>query len=267
MKNIVAKFGGTSMATEEAIGRVISIILSLAGCQLVVVSAPGRRSSADTKMTDLLFAGRISEVVARFRALARAFGVELDLSELEQMRGEQSEAFLASRGEYYSSQLLAKILGWEWIDAADVMRFHNDGRFDAETSYRLIREATVGRKCVIGGYYGRTHDGRIVTFERGGSDITGAHCAIAVGADEYHNYTDVCGVYDANPATNPGARQMPEVCAEYFLTELGAPPVVNQHAVIAASAAGLVTIVANTFDPDGGRTRIVPCVEHQRIAA
>lgn len=220
-------------------------------------------------MTDLLLRGCISEVVARFRAIASAFDVDLDLSELEELRGEQSEPFLASRGEYYSSRLLAKILGWQWIDAADVIRFHNDGEtFDADTSYRLIREATAGRTCVIGGFYGRTHDEQIVTFERGGSDITGAHCAIAVGADEYHNYTDVCGVFTKNPATNPDALPLPEVCAEYFLTELGAPGVVHQDAVRAAANAGVVTVVANTFDPGGRRTRIALCASHrQQLAA
>lgn len=254
MSKVVAKFGGTSMATESSIRNVVSIILSLVGCQLVVVSAPGKRVPGDSKITDLLMQGNFTEVAQRFRALANCFNVSLDLSDLEQMQG---EAFRASRGEYYSSLLLAKILGWKWIDAADVMCFHNDGSFDAETSYCLIRDATNGRKCVIGGFYGRTYDGRIVTFERGGSDITGAYCAIAVGANEYHNYTDVIGVFTADP-NSPGAEHLPRVTATEFLNELGAPAVVHADAVRAAAAAGVPIRVANTFNPQGGSTLITP---------
>lgn len=264
--SIVAKFGGTSMAAVESIQKVLQIIATLSTCRVVVVSAPGRRFEGDAKVTDLLLRGEVGEVISRFQVIAQQFGVQLDLSGLKSLGAESEQKLLASRGEYYSSQLLAAVLGseWTWVDAAEVMRFNEDGSFNEVASYELIRCAARGKRVVIGGFYGATAGGRVVTFSRGGSDTTGAHAAAAIGAEVYHNYTDVQGVFAEDPNINPLAEHFGEVCAQAFI-EMNAR-VVNPDAVWAASARGIPIRVLSTFVPNGRSTLIVPCAEH-RIAA
>ena len=261
MKSIVAKFGGTSMATAKSIGNVAKIIKSLPDCRIVVVSAPGRRFIGDEKVTDLLLQERIVQLANRFEELAQYLGVPIDLRELRSISPHEDRSLRASRGEHLSAQLLTHVLGapWTWVDAAEVMRFHEDGSFDEATSYALIRREAEGRRLVMGGFYGATVMGRVVTFDRGGSDITGAHCAAAVQASVYYNYTDVEGVFTDDPRKNSQAQHFRELCAGDLLNMNAC--VVHADAVQAASAAGVPIRVASTFNPNGLSTLIRPQLE------
>ena len=212
----VLKFGGSSMADAGQYEKVKSIVEYDAARRVVVVSAAGKRSGDDHKLTDLLYLchahlkygvscdpvfGMISE---RYLAIKRELGLQTDIeSELtalrEKMRHGISEDELVSRGEYFSARLMADYLGFAFVDAADWLFFNFDATVDKEKSYAALKKLAEGRSVVIPGFYGRMPDGSIKTFSRGGSDITGALAAAALDADVYENWTDVSGILMAAP--------------------------------------------------------------------
>ena len=212
----VLKFGGSSMADAGQYEKVKSIVEYDAARRVVVVSAAGKRSGDDHKLTDLLYLchahlkygvscdpvfGMISE---RYLAIKRELGLQTDIeSELtalrEKMRHGISEDELVSRGEYFSARLMADYLGFAFVDAADWLFFNFDATVDKEKSYAALKKLAEGKSVVIPGFYGRMPDGSIKTFSRGGSDITGALAAAALDADVYENWTDVSGILMADP--------------------------------------------------------------------
>ena len=220
---IVCKFGGTSMATKEAVLNVKKIVQSNAARQFVVVSAPGKRFAQDVKVTDLLYScyeeGRTGggckatfiKIVERFDTLIAELCLNLDLrphyAEIEKrINNGASPDYIASRGEYLAAIVMASVLGYEFYDSAQLIKFDAKGKFLAEETSQTVNKTLAG-KCgiVIPGFYGSKPNGEIATFSRGGSDITGAVIAGGIPATVYENWTDVSGFMTADPriVSNP----------------------------------------------------------------
>ncbi|MBQ6374476.1 MAG: ferrous iron transport protein B [Clostridia bacterium] len=217
MNTIVVKFGGTSLASAAQIKKAAAIVRDDPARRFVVVSAPGKRGDADTKVTDLLYrccaaavvgadyAAPLAEIETRFRDSATELGVRRDLdADFARIRAHLQTAperdYMASRGEYLNGRLIAQYLDAAFIDPAETIRFGPDGQLDLETTCRLLGERLAGaERAVIPGFYGALPDGRVRTFTRGGSDITGAIVARAAQARLYENWTDVSGLLTADP--------------------------------------------------------------------
>ena len=219
----VLKFGGTSLAEPEVISKAVDIIKAEPAAAIVVVSAPGKRFAADQKLTDLLYAWfkqytafkqgvdlnaeykyTKRHIKKRFADIVKGLKLEFDLDgEFEKIERDIKAGagvdYMASRGEYLMAKIMAKLLGASHIEAADVFRFKGK-TFDQETSLKRILKAVKKKGlCVMGGFYGATSTGEIVTFSRGGSDLSGAVAARAIGATVYENWTDVEGFFAASP--------------------------------------------------------------------
>ena len=212
----VAKFGGSSMADAKQFEKVRDIVRADPARKVIVVSAAGKRSADDHKLTDLLYlcyahlqygvnCDAVFQMICdRYIAIRDECGLNVDIeAELDvlrrQMRAGISEEELVSRGEYFSALLMADYLGYSFLDAELWVRFQFDGSIDKEASYAALRRLADGRSVVIPGFYGVTPDRKIRTFSRGGSDITGALAAAALDADVYENWTDVSGFLMADP--------------------------------------------------------------------
>ena len=216
----VAKFGGSSMADAGQYRKVRDIILADKARRVVVVSAAGKRNSKDHKLTDLLYLCHahiqygvdctpvFELITSRYLEVRDALGVQMDLetefAELKKQPDAKSitQDALVSRGEYFSAKLMAAFLDFQFVDAADWVKFNMDGTVDEAASYPALRALhKKGKGIVIPGFYGVMPDGSIRTFSRGGSDITGALAAAALDADVYENWTDVSGILMADPGS------------------------------------------------------------------
>ncbi|MDR0220391.1 MAG: aspartate kinase, partial [Lachnospiraceae bacterium] len=216
MKKVV-KFGGSSLADATQCAKSAAIVRADENRRYVVPSAPGKRYDADKKVTDMLYAcyakaeegggfqKDLRQIQARYQEIID--GLELDFSLDEEFATiEKNFAagagrdYAASRGEYLSGLVMAHYLGWEFVDPAETVLFDEDGNFDSEATNALLgaRLSEVER-AVIPGFYGAYESGRIKTFSRGGSDVTGSIVARAVMADVYENWTDVSGFLVADP--------------------------------------------------------------------
>ncbi len=271
----VCKFGGTSMADGITTMRVKRIIDADPARRYIVVSAPGKRYSGDIKVTDLLYetakevkeGGHVGEayarVAARYRAVVREMDLDFDIDALleetaKDIEREQSFDFAASRGEYLAGRIMSAVLGIPFVDARDVIKFKGEG-LDEEKTYALVREALKGKpRAIVAGFYGEDENGRVKTFSRGGSDITGAVVARSVGADEYENWTDVSGFL----ACDPRIVQSPVGIGTLSYKELrelsymGAN-VLHAEAVYPVREANIPIRILNTFRPEDAGTRIV----------
>jgi len=225
----VAKFGGSSMADAAQFQKVKDIILSDPARKVVVVSAPGKRSKEDHKITDLLYlchahirygvdcSGIFALIRDRYLQIRDDLGCPLDLESEFAVLKEQldtktvGEDYLASRGEYFSARLMAAFLGFDFVDAAQWIRFRLDGTVDQAASYAALHNSVSDRGMVIPGFYGCMPDGQVRTFSRGGSDITGALAAAALDAAVYENWTDVSGILMADPRIVPEPKAIPQV--------------------------------------------------------
>ena len=213
----VCKFGGTSMANSATITQVADIVRADSERRYVVVSAPGKRTSADIKVTDALYAchreraekGSCKEAFAvirkRFLDIEKELGIDISVaSELDAIEkaidAGASADYTASRGEYLSARVLAALLGYEFVDTASLIKFDKDGALLLDLSLDNIRDrlASVDR-AVLPGFYGTDNENEIKTFSRGGSDISGAIVARAMSASVYENWTDVDGFLTADP--------------------------------------------------------------------
>lgn len=213
----VCKFGGTALSDAQNVKKVVKIIKSDKARRFIVVSAMGKAYVKDRKVTDVLndcfcelneTGGMKSwEFVERkYVALADSLQASLDMRSLvasvrEEIMTNPSRDFIMSRGEYLSARLLSALLDFRYVEAADVVRFFRDGALNVPESEKLLaQEALVCKKgCVMGGFYG-SDGSRIVTFPRGGSDISGALAAAALDAEIYENWTDVDGFFAADPS-------------------------------------------------------------------
>ena len=225
----VCKFGGSSMADAGQYRKVRDIILSDPHRRAIVVSAAGKRNSADHKITDLLYLCHahvqygvscdpvFEMITSRYLEIRDELGLELDLeTEFAQLKKQLdkkkvTQDFLASRGEYFSAKLMAAFLGFRFVDAADWICFAMDGTVDKQKSYAALTSMVNGEAIVIPGFYGVMPNGDVKTFTRGGSDITGALAAAALDADVYENWTDVSGILMADPRIVDDPMVIPEV--------------------------------------------------------
>ncbi len=179
-------------------------------------SAPGKRSPEDVKITDMLYqcyrlaqrkepyADVFDKIAARFCGIAQDLGLDFNLTpmldEACQAIAGGSPDYAASRGEYFSGLILAKLMGWDFIDPAEVFKFDRQGHFASEWTNQLLAERRERHeRAVIPGFFGSLPNGEIRTFSRGGSDISGAVVARAASADLYENWTDVSGFLMADP--------------------------------------------------------------------
>ena len=225
----VTKFGGSSMADAGQYQKIREIIQADAGRRVVVVSAAGKRDKNDHKITDLLYlchahtqygveCDRVFEMItSRYIEIRDELKLNVDLeTEFAQLKKRLdakaiSQDELVSRGEYFSAKLMAAFLDFQFVDAADWIKFKLDGTVDQEPTYEALKGALKGKGVVIPGFYGLMPDGNIRTFSRGGSDITGALAAAALDADVYENWTDVSGILMADPRIVDDPMVIPEV--------------------------------------------------------
>lgn len=213
----VAKFGGSSVADALQIEKIKDIVESNDNRKYIVVSAPGKRYSDDTKITDLLYLCKthiehnisyeqVFQVVCdRFMAAEVNLGVSVKLyKEFDTIKKNLEEGaaadYIASRGEYLNAILIADYLGYDFVDAANMIVFDEKGKFKAdETNLKIKTVLANHAKAVIPGFYGADSSGNVHTFSRGGSDVTGALIARALNAEVYENWTDVSGFLMADP--------------------------------------------------------------------
>ena len=272
----VVKFGGSSMADAGQYRKIREILMADPERRVVVVSAAGKRFSGDHKLTDLLYlcyahiqygvdCSSIFEMIAsRYLDIRDELGLDLRLEpELEQLKKRidakaVSQEELVSRGEYFSAKLMAAYLGFQFVDAADWVKFNLDGTVDKEASYEALRnQVLLGYGAVIPGFYGIMPDGTIHTFSRGGSDITGALAAAALDADVYENWTDVSGILMADPRIVDDPQAIPEVTYDELreLSYSGAQ-VLHEDSIFPVREKNIPVNIRNTNQPDAPGTMI-----------
>lgn len=275
MKKVV-KFGGSSLASAEQFRKAGEIIHADKGRRFVVPSAPGKRFSDDTKVTDMLYdcyqsAGnealleeKLSAIAARYQEIISGLSLELSLEEefekiKEAFAARSGSEYAASRGEYLNGIIMAAYLEYEFIDAAEVIRFDDDGVFDAELTNKIMQKRLEGAaNAVIPGFYGAMADGTVKTFSRGGSDITGSIVARAVHADLYENWTDVSGflVTDPRIVENPATIETITYRELRELSYMGAT-VLHADAIFPLRKEGIPINIKNTNRPQDAGTLIV----------
>ena len=271
----VTKFGGSSMADAGQYRKIRDIVMSDKARRVVVVSAAGKRHKNDHKITDLLYlcyahtqygvdcSGIFDMIASRYIEIRDQLGLQLDLeSEFAALKQRidartVTQDELASRGEYFSARLMAAYLGFQFIDAADWVKFNLDGTVDQESSYEALQSRVLGIGAVIPGFYGLMPDGRIRTFTRGGSDITGALAAAALEADVYENWTDVSGILMADPRIVDNPQPIPEVTYDELreLSYSGAQ-VLHEGTIFPVREKGIPVNIRNTNAPDDPGTMI-----------
>ncbi len=265
----VAKFGGTSLADAPQILKVRDIVLADPARRYVVPSAPGKRHKDDQKITDLLYLCHeharqslpfddIFKLIAdRYTQIARDLKVKLDLEpELAAIKktiaGGGSSDYTASRGEYLNGLIVAALLNFTFVDAADIVKFDANGQFDPELTNNLAAKR-LGRHvtAVVPGFYGAMPDGSIKTFSRGGSDISGAIVARAAGADVYENWTDVAGLLMTDPRIVPNPKSISRITYKELreLAYMGAT-VLHDEAIFPVRQAGIPVNIRNTNEPE-----------------
>ena len=276
MKTVVTKFGGSSLANACQFEKVKNILTADDSRKYVVPSAPGKRNSKDTKITDLLYMcqshveigislddvfkyvhDRYTEIV---KDLGLSFNIEkyLEIVKTDLENG-ASKDYAASRGEYLNGLILAEYLGYEFIDAKDVILFTKDGSLDIESTKLALKERLdKATKAVIPGFYGADKDGNIITFSRGGSDVTGALVAASINADLYENWTDVSGFLMADPRIVENPKAIDKITYKELreLAYMGAS-VLHEDAIFPVREAGIPINIKNTNKPEDKGTFIV----------
>jgi len=284
----VCKFGGSSMASSETIKKVAAIIRSDDTRKYIVVSAPGKRFPTDIKITDSLLnafaeskkGGNVHALLApikeRFVEIAQGLDVQgkVDLDgifkEIEEgIVSSSIPDFAAAQGERLSAMLLAAYLGFEFVDAKEVIRFSDNGTFNAEYTNDIARRHLLANVTgiVMPGFYGSTSVGQIRTFSRGGSDVSGAIVARAVKAEIYENWTDVSGFLTADPRIVENPRKIPELSYRELreLSYMGAN-VLHPESIFPVRKANIPINIKNTFEPENPGTMILPGVlQHDRL--
>jgi len=279
----VSKFGGTSLADANQFRKVQAIISADPERRFVVPSAPGKRWPEDRKITDLLYLchahaqqdipfDEVFKLISdRYTQIVRDLGLKLDLAPaLAKIRDEivkQSSTvtgsgtgdYAASRGEYLSGVILAELLGYTFVDAAEVIFFNKRGQFDAKRTQDVLSKRLASLKnAVVPGFYGTDADGRIKTFSRGGSDISGSIVARGAAADVYENWTDVSGMLMADPRVvrNPKPIETVTYTELRELAYMGAT-VLHDEAIFPVREAGIPINIRNTNKPEERGTFIV----------
>ncbi len=277
MNTKVVKFGGSSLADAKHFAQVADIIKSDKTRKYVVPSAPGKRFSDDTKVTDMLYRSYelikkgepegdkiFTELRARYTSIISELKLKYSIdAELNKIRDALSHRpgrdYAASRGEYLNGLILAHYLGFDFIDAADVIFFKDDGTFDSEKTNNVLSETLKQHKyAVIPGFYGSMPNGTIKTFPRGGSDITGSIVARAANADLYENWTDVSGFLMADPRIIKDPKPIDTITYRELreLSYMGAT-VLHEDSIFPVRFAGIPINIRNTNRPEDVGTMIV----------
>lgn len=275
MKKVV-KFGGSSLASAEQFKKVGDIIRADEGRRYVVPSAPGKRFGNDTKVTDMLyqcyalaeegksFTDELNKIKDRYNEIITGLGLDLSLDNEFAIIKDQFVAlagsdYAASRGEYLNGIIMADYLGYEFIDSATVIFFDKNGNFDADTTNEILsaKLETIER-AVVPGFYGAYPDGKVKTFSRGGSDVTGSIVAKAVKADLYENWTDVSGFLVADPRIVPDPEVITTITYKELreLSYMGAT-VLHEDAIFPVRKEGIPINIKNTNKPEDPGTMIV----------
>ncbi|MBQ6001030.1 MAG: aspartate kinase [Clostridia bacterium] len=271
----VAKFGGSSLADAKQFQKVKSIVDADESRRLIVVSASGKRSKDDNKITDLLYLCHahlqysvscesvFSLIESRYLEIKQELGLEINIEEdFAKLRARLDKSLsvdeLVSRGEYLTARMMAEYLGFDFVDAAQLVLFDFDGKLNTEKTYAAIREALQEHeRLVMPGFYGSLPGGRIKVFSRGGSDISGALLAAAAGADLYENWTDVSGILMADPRIIDNPRRIDTITYPELreLAYMGAN-VLHEGAIYPVKDAGIPINIRNTNAPDDDGTII-----------
>jgi len=275
VSSITIKFGGSSLADAACIRCMQDIIQTDPNRRFVVPSAPGKRNPDDHKITDLLYAWHsiaqqgldASEprgiIFQRFSELASDLGLSFDIGRhLDEIAAQvldyDEPDYMASRGEYLNGRLIAELLGADFVDPAEYIKFDARGRLDP-ASYALLGGRLQGDGLfVIPGFYGSTPEGKVKTFSRGGSDITGAIVARATGSVLYENWTDVSGFRMADPRIVPKAKGIREITYQELreLAYMGAT-VLHDEAIFPVREPGIPIHIRTTQDREHPGTKIV----------
>jgi len=272
------KFGGSSLSDANQFKKVAEIILSDEARRYVVPSAPGKRFKEDIKVTDMLYTCNdlaekgenideyFEKIKARYDGIIKELGMtDFSLDEeyetvKKNIQNKAGSNYAASRGEYLNGKILAKYIGYEFIDAADVIFFNEDGSFNEDKTNAVLKGLLkTHQRAVVPGFYGSMPDGSVRTFSRGGSDITGSIVARACDADIYENWTDVSGFLMADPRIVDDPKPI-EVITYRELRELSymGATVLHEEAVFPVRTAGIPVQIKNTNDPSAPGTLIVP---------
>ncbi len=272
----VAKFGGSSCASAEQFQKVKEIVLSDRSRHYIIVSAPGKRASGDTKVTDLLyrlydavsdpahFQEVLETIEARYQEIIDGLGLSFSLSDdfekiAADLRSGVDRDYAASRGEYLNAKLMAAYLGFRFVDSADCFFFNEDRSCNFEKTEEGIRAALKDVDyAVFPGFYGANAEGRVVTFSRGGSDVTGSLIAAAEHVDLYENWTDVSGFLLADPriVRNPEVIDYITYRELRELSYMGAG-VLHEDAIFPVRCEGIPIQIKNTNRPEDHGTMIV----------
>ncbi len=278
----VVKFGGSSLASAEQFEKVGAIIRADETRRFVVPSAPGKRNAKDTKVTDMLyecygiaeegkeFSGKLGKIRDRYDSIIKGLNLTLSLDEefsiiAKNFKNKIGRDYAASRGEYLNGRIMAAYLGYEFIDAAEVIRFDAEGNFLAdETNQILAARLEHCESAVIPGFYGAKEDGTVHTFSRGGSDITGSIVARAVHATIYENWTDVSGFLVSDPRIIDHPAVIHTITYKELreLSYMGAG-VLHEDAIFPVRKEGIPINIKNTNAPEDPGTMIVESTCHQ----
>ena len=275
-KKIITKFGGSSLADANQFKKVKDIIMSNPDRKYVVPSAPGKRNPNDSKVTDLLYLCHahvetkislddvFNHINERYSSIVKNLNLNFNIEEhlsivKKDLESGASREYAASRGEYLNGLILANYLGFEFIDAKYVIKFNDDGSLDSDATNNALKEKLSNVKnAVIPGFYGSDKSGNIITFSRGGSDITGALVARSISADLYENWTDVSGFLMADPriVKDPNPINTITYAELRELSYMGAS-VLHEDSVFPVKEAGIPINIKNTNKPQDDGTFIV----------
>ena len=276
MKTIVTKFGGSSLADSIHFQKVKNIIESDSDRKYVIPSAPGKRFSKDFKVTDLLYLCHahvnssiplddVFKLISdRYHSIVTELNLNLDLDYYlniikNDIENGASADYTASRGEYLNGIILANYLDIDFIDAKDVIKFNKYGTLNIEETYSLLKDKlSQHERAVIPGFYGSDENGEVVTFSRGGSDVTGALVAASINANLYENWTDVSGFLMADPRIVNNPKKIKTITYGELreLSYMGAS-VLHEEAVIPLRTSGIPINIRNTNEPEDEGTLIV----------
>ena len=275
MKKVV-KFGGSSLASAEQFKKVGNIIRAEESRRYVIPSAPGKRFSDDVKVTDMLykcygaavkgkkFTDLLKDIQERYNEIIEGLGLTLSLEEefeiiRDNFAKKAGRDYAASRGEYLNGIIMANYLGYEFIDAAEVIFFDEEGKFDADKTDEILSERlNKAERAVIPGFYGSLPDGTIKTFSRGGADVTGSIVAKAAKVDLYENWTDVSGFLIADPRIISNPKSIEAITYKELreLSYMGAT-VLHEDAIFPVRKEGIPINIRNTNAPEDKGTLIV----------
>ena len=277
----VVKFGGSSLASATQFAKVGNIIKADPERKFVVPSAPGKRNSKDTKVTDMLYAcydlaeaekdftKELKKIKERYESIINGLHMTLSLDKefdtiAENFKKKAGSQYAASRGEFLNGIIMANYLGYEFVDSAEVIIYNEDGSFDADTTDKLLQERlSKVENAVVPGFYGATLGGVVKTFSRGGSDVTGSLVSKAVHATAYENWTDVSGFLIADPRIIDNPKPIKVITYRELreLSYMGAS-VLHEDAVFPVRKAGIPINIRNTNAPDDEGTWIVESTCH-----